>query len=210
MRREIPTDAPAWRRLLSASLCGVMIVTTANCARHAPPTGWLPNANAAQRDVFGGWIVVSAVGMDGERITRAGELIAVEDDSLYLLPAIENADLCALAWQDVRKAKLVRYKPKSEEMFAWTFLGTLSTLSHGFWLLLTAPFWILFGGISTDSMARSADLYYYPGEPWEAFAPYARFPRGMPPGLDAVTLRPKTLEKIRMEEERKKRGSFVR
>ena len=75
-------------------------------------------------------------------------------------------------------------------MALWTVAGTLSTASHGVALLLSAPAWIIGGSVATTKVSH-APLITYPSRPWSDLARYARFPQGLPIGLDPATLQRK-------------------
>ena len=54
----------------------------------------------------------------------------------------------------------------------------------------TVPIWILIGSISTASATRQPEINY-PGSNWESLTLYARFPQGIPPGLERSVLESK-------------------
>jgi hypothetical protein len=68
----------------------------------------------------------------------------------------------------------------------WTALGVMSTFSHGVFLVLTAPVWAGVGAYATSVYTRAPLVMTLSVE---ALRPYARFPQGIPPGLDRGTLR---------------------
>jgi hypothetical protein len=69
-------------------------------------------------------------------------------------------------------------------------LGTLSTISNGAFLLFTAPMWIIGGSIATG--ARSFEpIVDYPKRDWGHLAPFARYPQGMPRGIDRKQIKMK-------------------
>jgi len=172
-----PCQAAFWT-LLIACLC-----TGAGCAvSHAPP-GWLDTPGHSR--AFGGWIVVDR--LDGEAGLE-GELIAIEAESLLVLEDRAQA-LVSISLADVRKADLTGYAASSA-IASWTVLGTLSTASHGFFLLLSAPVWLV-AGISASAAETYAPHVKRPPSSWEAMRPFARFPQGMPPGLARTSLRSK-------------------
>lgn len=76
------------------------------------------------------------------------------------------------------------------KMAVWMFTGMLSTITLGFWLLYTIPVWAITGGIATGSTSREP-VVSYPGYPLSSFRLYARFPQGLPPGIDPLALKRK-------------------
>ena len=68
--------------------------------------------------------------------------------------------------------------------------GSLLTISNGLLLVFTFPLWLIGGTVA--SVSRSYDpVFTYPGTPLTEFAPYARYPQGLPPDLDRGTIRMK-------------------
>jgi len=152
--------------------------TLAGCASNPAPQTWRPEPREAQRSVRGGWIALDCKEPAKRRVE--GELIAVDDDALHVLTA---EGLRAVPRAEVRKARLVGYGDESGALGAWMALGTLSTLSHGAYLILTAPLlWLTGGGASVADESRGGFI------PEAQFRAYARFPQGLPPGLDLATL----------------------
>jgi hypothetical protein len=82
---------------------------------------------------------------------------------------------------------LTGYDSKASGLAAWSVLGTLSTASHGVGLVLTAPIWVIAGVASTAKQTRAGHLVY-PRRTASAFGAYARFPQGLPAGIDRAAL----------------------
>jgi len=122
-------------------------------------------------------------------ITR-GELLAVEPDTLFL---IRENTLNAISKSDVREAKafLQEYPLTPGEVAGWTVLGTLSTISNGFGLVITAPLWLITGtvtGIVAAAQANHGD-FVYPDGSWSELRKFARFPQGLPQGIPRERLK---------------------
>ena len=156
----------------------------AACAANPAPVGWIRPAEAAQRLALGGWIAVRCGGKPEP--CAAGELIAVENDRFRVLG---EAGLVDVPKGSVETAVLAAYTSDRGGLSAWAALGTLSTLSHGGFLLFTAPLWIG-TGIGVAAAESRAPLVRYPERPMEDFRPYARFPQGLPSDVDAAALGP--------------------
>jgi hypothetical protein len=163
------------------------VAVAAGCATSSAPRGFLRPPLEAQRSAYGGWIEVTLVRESHARTsdTLSGELIAVGDDSIFVLGA---AGLRALAVPRIARARLMAYDAQYGALASWTLLGVLSTASHGLGLILSAPVWILAGTGATSSQSR-APLHEVtqPGN-LPSLRPFARFPQGLPPGLDRRTL----------------------
>ncbi|HMG24646.1 MAG TPA: hypothetical protein VK607_25090 [Kofleriaceae bacterium] len=126
-------------------------------------------------DGHGGWIVVTR----RSGAETAGELIAVDPDAIRVLTP---AALVAIERPAIVRARLWAWDAEHGGYALWGTAGTLSTVSHGFFLILSAPVWVLTTTI-TSSVESRASIVDYPDHGWDKLAVWARFPQGMPPGL---------------------------
>lgn len=145
------------------------------------PKGWLPERDQLDRSTRGGWIEVLAASGDS-RPALQGELISVDDDGLSLLT---KGGLELVPFARVGKVRLQTFEPGS--VAGLTAAGTLSTLSHGVFLLLTAPLWIATAVAAQNGEYRSALIDFPPATPLD-LRPFARFPQGYPKGLAVEAL----------------------
>jgi hypothetical protein len=169
----------------------------AGCATSSAPDGWLDNPGDLQHEAFGGWVDVqyrTVVQYQSARDTTSGngELIAVHPDTLYVLSPFGT--LTSLPRSAIVKARLSRYDANEEELGFWTFFGTASTISHGYALVFSAPIWFFTGLGAVVGQSRQPFLTY-PTTSWDTLRRYARFPQGLPSGLDPETLQPKPVGK---------------
>ena len=163
-------------------------LTVTGCFHTSAPKGWLPTAEEAQRDAYGGWIKLD-FSMGAEKNTVHGELIAAAPDSLHVLTA---DSLVVVPTSSVTAGTLTAFDSQYGALRLWTILGAVSTVSHGFVLVLTAPIWAIAGSTATASSSKAPRV--------ESTDPallrmYARFPQGLPPGLDVRSLRQKDIRK---------------
>ena len=174
------------RRTIASTVCVVVIVS--GCFRTTAPKGWLPTAEKAQQDAYGGWIKLDfTTGVTPN--TVHGELIAATSDSVHVL---SSDSLVVVPTASVIAGTLTAYDAQHGALRWWTVLGGLSTLSHGFGLVLSAPVWAVAGSMATASGSKAPRV--------ESTDPtllrmYARFPQGLPPGLDVRSLRQKDVRK---------------
>ncbi|MBL0214453.1 MAG: hypothetical protein IPQ07_11255 [Myxococcales bacterium] len=138
-----------------------------------------PTIQKMEREGFGAFIVITT--QAGQEIS--GELISVESNVIRVLRfgPVRGA-LTWVATTDVRSAQLFRYESESG-LGPWALLGTLSTITHGFFLILSAPVWILTGSLAAGAESRHV-VMEFPESSWSEIGDWARFPQGMPPGLD--------------------------
>lgn len=136
-----------------------------------PPVGEVP--------VHGFRVTVDAV----ERPVR-GELLAVDRASVWVLEERDDgrARPVAIPRRDVRSVGVEALPSGGAVTGAWSAAGTLSTLSHGAFLIFSAPVWAGVGiatgvdeGVSNDLHVRRRSL--------DELYQYARFPAGLPEGF---------------------------
>ncbi|MBI1807349.1 MAG: hypothetical protein HYR76_09900 [Ignavibacteria bacterium] len=161
------------------SIATVMICAfLTSCASTRAPSGWLPDADQARSSMFGGWVEIKS--RQGQ---IWGELIAVSDDTVF----VADTTLRAITSTEILSARLVTYDGGGL-MGLSVLLGTLSTISNGGFLILTAPMWLIGGSIAATS--RSYDpIIDYPAKPLKQFVPFARYPQGLPPNIDRTTVK---------------------
>ncbi len=131
-----------------------------------------------------GWLRASALNKCVSARAIEGELIAVQDDTVFVMtPSI----LFPIARQEIIGARLFTFDAQLQLIGIWTMLGALSTLSHGYFLVLSFPSWILIGTASA-SAESNAPIEKYPEKSWNELRVYARFPQGLPRGIDRTSI----------------------
>lgn len=176
----------------------VVLLTLAGCTTTDYPRN-LPEAGEAASSLYGSWVVVytspdpleEEAGQEPGGLPLEGELLAVDKDSVFFFAG----DLfTACAKHDIRTAAVYvnEYAFDPYDANLWLFLGTLSTASHGIFLLGTAPAWMLFGGLTSSSIMNDADRgdVRWPDNSWESLSAFARYPQGLSGEIDRGSLRP--------------------
>lgn len=166
----------------------VSLLLVAACATNPAPEGFLPSPGEAGRDVYGGWIEVTR-SVAGHEDEVAGELIAASADTAWILPDTGRGAI-VVATAAVTHGRLARYTSSAGAVAGFAALGTASTLSNGYILIFTAPAWIITGLVASAHESR-APLKDMPPVRWADLAAFARFPAGLPPGIDLAEIRPK-------------------
>src|SRR5262249_34692017 len=110
------------------------------------------------RDGHGGWIVIIA----RHNAEIEGELIAIDPDSVRVLGP---SGLISVARSDVEDAGLWGWDSEHGGVVVWGALGTLSTISHGFFLVISAPIWMATTAITT-AVESHAPSVHYPADGW--------------------------------------------
>jgi len=173
---------------ITSAARAVPLLLAAACAGNPAPSGFLPSPKEAVRDLYGGWIEVTvpAAGHDGR---VAGELIAASADSVWILPDTGRGTV-AVATGAVKEGRLVRYRSDAGAVAGYSTLGVISTLSNGYFLIFTAPAWIITGVVASSAESGAPIRRALPLT-WAELSAYARFPEGLPPGIDLAEIRPK-------------------
>ena len=180
------TDARRSKRRAGADLfpaLSLLVLATAGCASTGAPRDFLPDATEAQTDAFGSWLDVVIAGDAGPEVVE-GELIAIDDEVTWVLTA---SGIRSFASSAMVEGQLAAYDPRSGTVAGNAALGVVSTISNGVLLVFTAPMWIIGGTAAAASQSR-APLHDVREVTPASLAPFARFPRGMPPGLDPGSL----------------------
>ncbi|MDZ7336124.1 MAG: hypothetical protein ONB32_13315 [candidate division KSB1 bacterium] len=159
-----------------------------SCAVTHAPRIWLATPLNMQIESYGGWLEVKYYSNSKAKAQLSGELIAIGADSIF----IANVTFHAIAVSSIKSARLVTYKSDAERMGVLVVCGTLSTFSNGFLLLITAPIWIIGGSIAVSTRSFEPILDY-PKQPLSRFAPFARYPQGLPPGINRNQIKMKAI-----------------
>jgi len=161
------------------------------CATTNAPPNFLPEPEIAGREVHGGWLEVNVANRSGGQFPLAGELLAITADSVWLTRRPDSLAAAnsgyVIARSAVRSAKLTWWSaaPGTGNLGVLTILGTLSTISNGFILILSAPAWILTGSIASATYTFAPRTGLEPANPdGPDLRSLSRFPAGMPTGLD--------------------------
>lgn len=157
---------------------GLWVVMLSACAINADPRD-RPIAQV-QRDGHGGWVVVERTA--GDRVE--GELIAAEPDAMRVL---DGKNLVTVPRWQIARAELWAWETQHGREIAWGAFGGASTITHGYLLIFSLPTWLLTTAVTTAIESKASQLVY-PNDSWQALGKWARFPQGLPVGIDAAML----------------------
>ena len=163
------------RRILA-----LLFLIVAGCAT-SKPKPMLPAFSAADRDPFGGWVVVKM--QEPKTPDIQGELIAIGPDRLFVLTPAGGIEVPKAS---IHQATVTLYDPRT--LLANVGLGMLLSLSNGVFASATIPLWGVAGGMALREVTIASELEY-PASPWEALIKGARFPQGLPNGVVVSKLR---------------------
>lgn len=163
------------------------------CSRTFAPSGWLPETDEYPEDVYGGWItlVVSQELSDGQKelYEYKGEFIAADEDNVYLL---------ADSAYTVRKSAVISALLELTQKNTGTYIGwgaafLLTPIINGAYSIFTGSFGIIAG--ASAASGESARDRYESDSPdnsyWGKIQKFARFPQGIPEGIDFNRLKSK-------------------
>jgi hypothetical protein len=122
-------------------LGGLALIALATaCSTNPAPRGWLAPAPIAVSDPYGAWVHITTPSA-GKQVPSGGELIAVGLDSVFVLTP--DGEFHAIARADVTRARVAYYDSQYGQLAAWTTMGSLATLSHGWFLVFSLPVWTI-------------------------------------------------------------------
>jgi hypothetical protein len=153
------------------------------CAGAPGPRGFLPTAPEAVHTARGGWVKVDRRSSDatfGSQLVVEGELLAASADTLHVLTGA--GPLTVVRAPRDRVTLIGEHNRAGERALASLGLSILS-LSNGWYAAITLPLNWLVGIADSHTQSRVGVLEIRDG-PWDACRTRARFPQGMPPGLD--------------------------
>lgn len=156
-----------------------LAVSLGACRSSSAPRVYRDSPAGLASRVSGSWVEVRR--LDGQY--RYGELLATAGDTLF---AIHLDTLHAIPRDSVARVELTRYRPSTGQLALWTTLGVISTASHGFYLVLTAPTWVITGIAAAAAESRRAIWHT---TDFAKLAPWSRFPAGLPSLIDRRQLR---------------------
>lgn len=157
-----------------------LFLIVAGCAT-SKPKPMVPAFSAADRDPFGGWVVVEI--QEPKTPDIQGELIAVGPDRLFVLTPAGGIEVPKAS---IHQATVTLYDPRT--LLANVGLGMFLSLSNGVYAAATIPLWGLAGGMALREVTIVSELQY-PASPWESLTKGARFPQGLPNGIVVSKLR---------------------
>lgn len=158
-----------------------------HCQSVKAPKGAVPSRKGIATSAFGGWVSLSF--LDSTRQTVEGEFIAVNNDTVYVM-AGDKMD--SFKTVDIRVARIILFSNDATGFGVWTALTSLGTISNGGFLIFTLPMTLVTGILTTVGESKRVNFFEYPTHDWEELSKYARFPQGIPPGVnvDHLKLRP--------------------
>lgn len=161
-----------------------LVPLLAGCLTTPGPQLLHPRPEEAGKTIHGAWLMLHVVGRK-DSVLADGELLAASAESLWVLT---SAGVTAIPTQRIGGGQLVRYEPEVGEVWTFAALGAVSTLSHGLVLILSAPLWGLSGLGAASAQYDNGVVTMTPQTNFADLRAWARFPQGIPPGVDRAVL----------------------
>ncbi len=119
--------------------------------------------------------------------TGQGELLAADDEAIWLQVegVTDLTHIEVVRWKDVQEVSIELHESDAGWVAGWTAAGVVSTASHGLFLVLTVPVWLIVGISAGSAEAAGNDAVAKNSEQYFQLFQFARFPQGMPPALRA-------------------------
>ena len=142
---------------------------------------YVPKPQAIDTNQYGSLITIE--GTSGGKIR--GELIAADTSQLTVLASKGKAQWVA----EVSVASIESFKLQyAYANYGWTVpLYALSTISHGWYLLLTLPANLIVTGVAITN-GKKHFQYTEKTISYKNLAMFARFPQGIPPQVDRASI----------------------
>lgn len=174
------------RAELAIAAAAAVALLTLGCAGSPGDRAHLMTAEESMDAAYGGWVEVRGVSdpVGRPRTMVAGELLAANADTLWIL---STAGPDTVVRGPGLNVKLVCEHNKAGDIATYGLLMTPVCVVNGFFFLVTAPLtWL---AAASDGYAQSkVGVVEIDQGTWDDCGACARFPQGMPPGLDASRL----------------------
>ena len=159
------------------AMAAVVLGLSTACSSLPAPREWVPDPDEAPTDVRGAWANVRHYQGD-KRVTTSGELVAVGQDSLFLISP--SSKLIAFPWNHINRVQVAFFDPREGLCYAMGAGGAAASLSHGYIFVLSMPAWLIIGAATGAGRVGEATITYpSETEDWRDLRPYARFPQGL-------------------------------
>jgi hypothetical protein len=182
------------KRINSILLLSGFILFLSGCVASRVPVDYAYNPGKLKRVITGNWTEVKLNSRDitGNETALSGELIAIQSDTVYILNGL---GLQGIHKSNINEAVVYMYKNQAGTFAIVTGLLYIPDIvasivigTPGF-LFIGAP-WLVIGSVlSIVEGSDHSNLLKYPySNQLQELKKFARFPQGMPPGIDKSRL----------------------
>lgn len=159
-----------------------------SCATVKTPQNPVPKRTELETEAYGARIRLTSKNEQHFK-WAAGELLCIHTDFVYVLNDAGNIEV--INKKEVKTAHIVLYQTLASKYTSWALLGTLSTASHGKFMVISFPLWLISGISISRAEAQRINYLYYPETSWKEISHFARFPQGLPTGLNLNKIKPR-------------------
>jgi hypothetical protein len=146
---------------------------------------YLPRSEDLDVHQYGSYMIIRQL----SGVHSRGELLAVDSSNIVILPESDTGLLKKPMIIPVHLVQHFSVLYAKRRHYGWTIpVFTLATLSHGFFLIFTAPVNLIATIIITVG-GENAFAYNEKNITYDKLKMFARFPQGIPPGLDITNLK---------------------
>jgi len=181
-------------KIIIFSLLAFSFLLITGCATTYAPEAYLPDTDDVQTETYGGWLTLVTIPdilkPEEKWMQYSGEFISLDEDNVYLL----YDSLYLIPKKKISSSIIELDEKNSTEYGLWTAGGTAATVSNGWFLIITAPLWLLAGIPTTigESVRDRYETEYPDDEYWESIKKFSRFPQGIT-GIDLTNIKPKMI-----------------
>ena len=178
------------KRIKYILTCLVCILTLSGCNTARIPAEYRFKPAEVEKSSTGCWIDITLFKADSTApvIKLSGELIAIQSDTIYILTSVQLSEIPS---EEVSEAVLYIYNNQSGHFMLITVLllipNVIAAIANNTpeFLLLDIP-WLIGGSfISLNESIGGSHQLKYPGKiSLKDFGKFARFPQGIPQGLN--------------------------
>jgi len=171
----------------------ICFILLAGCTTVHVPREYVPGLHEPESNPLGSWMELTVGEGEMERM-YAGELLCIEDNVLFLL-AYDTIETFPL--ESINEAVLVTHRFGGPQFVIWGLLasvpGLIGAIVYPDWagpFLVLAAVQVIPTTAATLINSFSYNKYVYPKRVYSIveFRNFARFPQGLPPGLDTGDL----------------------
>jgi hypothetical protein len=158
-------------------IAGLIAIIISSCTSPR----YLPTSDKIDVNEYGSYIKI----IRKTTFNIDGELIAIDSNKIIVLT--EDTKKCVTV--PVNEVKRFSLRYAQSKHYGWTIpVYTLATISHGYFLTLTAPLNLIVT-ISVTAASENAFKYSDKNMTYDKLKMFARFPQGIPTNIDLESIK---------------------
>ncbi|MFC2116240.1 hypothetical protein ACFLTU_07175 [Bacteroidota bacterium] len=192
------------RRISAKIQITIIVLLIGACTRSVvPPGNYAPLADDVETDLYGCWteLQLQSSGTRDNNPKYAGELIAIHNDSLFLLTLSNSLHIFSVS--EIKELKLVHYEYNTGNLFIYggvaflpNLLGMAIHTEYAGGFLFFGLYSIIGAGLGTLINITSYKIIKYPGvdnQNIQGLRKYSRFPQGISNTINPYSLEAKKI-----------------